>query len=298
MKRSHKVLSSVLTAVIMLGMVASVGSAAQVAVSVQVNGKTVKFPDARPYDEGNRVMIPIRFVSEALGATVGYSNRIVTIKQDSKNIVMKVNSDTVTVDTVIHKLDVPARAQQNRTYVPLRFVSEALGAAVDWNQQTKLVTITTTSGGTVSPSPSPSPTPGTANGNNMYSTDFAWKPGYTKLAKTLFVNNMKVENGKLSFTLPKEAYGQYYEADGSSVDLVPGKSYTYAIGKGSGFLSLAQVYPGHDEQEGYVIEMDSNGTTDLGKIYGNVSNDVIVVIAANNSTATLSKTQTLARGLN
>ncbi|WP_379143674.1 copper amine oxidase N-terminal domain-containing protein [Paenibacillus sp. sgz500992] len=297
MKRSHKVLSSVLTAVIMLGIVASVGSAAQMAVSVQVNGKTVQFPDARPYDEGNRVMIPIRFVSEALGATVGYSNRIVTIKQDSKNIVMKVNSDTVTVDTVIHKLDVPARAQQNRTYVPLRFVSEALGAAVDWNQQTKIVTITTASGGTVSPSPSPSPTPGTANGNNMYSTDFAWKPGYIKLAKTLFVNNMKVENGKLSFTLPKEAYGQYYEADGSSVDLVAGKTYTYAIGKGRGFLSIDQIYPGRDEQEGYVVALDSNGNKDLGQLFGDVTNDAIVIGPVNNSSATLSEIQKLALGL-
>ncbi|GGG06111.1 hypothetical protein GCM10010912_58440 [Paenibacillus albidus] len=289
-----KIISSVLIVMMLMGVMVSSAVAAQVTVSVHVDGKPVKFPDAKPYSEDNRVMIPIRFVSEALGAKVSYNKeRVVTIEQGTKKITMKVNSDTVTVDSVIKKLDVPARLQQNRTYVPLRFVSEALGAGVGWNQQKHLVTITTATA--EGEKPTPTPIPGTSEDNNMFTKGFKWQEGYTKLAKILFVNNMKVSNGKLTFTLPKEAKATKFTLK-DAVNLTPGSTYSYELGKGKGFISFTQLYPGRESQEGYSIALDSSFNEDLGKLFGHITNDAIVV---NMSTAaTLSEVQDLALKLN
>ncbi|MNM97605.1 Protease inhibitor precursor [compost metagenome] len=270
-----------MSAALLLG--TATATAAKVDVSVKVNSKAVQFPDTKPYFEDNRVLIPIRFVSEALGAKVGYStDRVVTITQGTKKVTMKINSTTVTVDSVIKTLDVPARLEHNRTYVPLRFVSEALGATVGWNQQQHLVTITTGSAATATPTASATPTATpSANSNNMYKVGFEW-PRETELGKALFVDNMKVVNEKLTFTLPKIAEGgSKWAADGSSVELTPGKTYSFAIGKGAGFLSIAKPESHGDSWEGYIITLDTNltvpGNDDFKELFGHITDDVVVI---------------------
>ncbi|MGG1880324.1 copper amine oxidase N-terminal domain-containing protein [Paenibacillus cisolokensis] len=271
-------------------------------VYVQVDGKNVKFPDAQPYVESNRVLIPIRFVSEALGAKVSYKKettgsrveRVVYVELNGKMIRMPVNSDTVLVGDTIVKLDVPARLQGSRVFVPLRFVSEALGAKVNWNQSKKLVSIST---GKEVTEPEPVPDP-----NNMYSTDFKWDKDsdsyvYNKLAKQLFVNNMKVSNGKLTFTLPEGTKAAYMTDRGAITKLTPGKMYTYSIGKGQGSISFAMIHPDRDRQEGYFVILDSKDDEDLSLLFGDVTNDAIIVVAGNYSGAPLSDVQKLAQQL-
>lgn len=293
-KSKIKVVYALLTLMMVFGLVGGVASAAQVKVSVNVNGNAVSFPDAQPYYENDRVMIPVRFVSEALGATVGYSSedRRVTIQQDGKLIVMKINSATVAVDSVIKTLDVPARLQENRTYVPLRFVSEALGATVGWNQTQRLVTITTAA---ATSTPTPTPTPEAVTSNSMYTVGFKFSEGYTKLAKLLFVNNMKVENGKLTFTLPEGAKATKFSATGAMTKLEAGKTYTYSIGKGNGFVGFSMIYPGRDSQEGYSVNLDSSFNKELAELFGNITDDAIVI---NNGTAsTLTEVKQMTLGL-
>ncbi|KFM93146.1 copper amine oxidase N-terminal domain-containing protein [Paenibacillus macerans] len=275
--------------------------AAKVNVTVQVNGKTVSFPDAKPYYEDNRVMIPIRFVSEALGAKVGYKktasgsivNRTVTISLGDKKISMNINSKKVIVGETVVTLDVPARLQQERTYVPLRFVSEALGSDVNWNQSKKLVSIST--GAKVT---DPEPVP---SDDNLYNTNFEWDKDadgyvYNKLAKELFVNNMKVSNDKLTFTLPKGAEAAYMSARGAFTQLTPGKTYTYSIGQGQGSIEFTLVYPGRDKQEAYSVFLDSKINKDSEEVFGQY-NDAIVIVGGNSSGAPLSEVQKIAQQL-
>lgn len=236
-------------------------AAQQQGITVLVNGKKVSFPDAQPYSEGNRVMIPIRFVSEALGAKVMYQKtqdgtrvrREVGITLDDSKIYMNVNSDTVLVNDRIVKIDVPARAQQDRVYVPLRFVSEALGANVGWSQASRQVTITTKGGSTTTPTTPPKETTG------FYQDwEFRTKDGYTALARKLFVNNMTIKDGKVTFTVPKGAGADYLDDSGAATKLVEGKTYTYAIGKDKGMISISLPVKGAVDQEGYRILLDSN----------------------------------------
>jgi len=117
-------------------------------ISVLVNGKTVTFPDTKPYISGeNRTMVPIRFISEQLGAQVDWnsSNQSADIKYGSETISIPLNQKTAYVNGQAIQLDAPAVIKDNRTMVPLRFISEALGARVLWSSAASTARISTSS---------------------------------------------------------------------------------------------------------------------------------------------------------
>ncbi|NLC62966.1 MAG: copper amine oxidase, partial [Thermoanaerobacterales bacterium] len=114
-------------------------------VTVIVNGKEVVFPDQQPYiNKNNRTMVPVRFVSESLGANVGLNNttKTVTITKDAKNIMLTIGSNTAVVDGKAVNFDTKAEFKNDRNMVPLRFISEVLGADVSWDPDTRTVNIT------------------------------------------------------------------------------------------------------------------------------------------------------------
>lgn len=283
---------------------ASAITSVQKAITVKVDGKTVKFPDAKPYYEGNRVMIPVRFVSESLGAKVSYKKvndgrrvkRVVVIQLDGKNIEMEVNSSAVLVNQKIVKLDVPARLQNERVFVPIRFISEGLGADVKWSQADRLVSVSTNKN--TPPTDATTKPDGGNVDNNMYG-DFQFKTGFTDLAKSLFVNNAKVSNGKLTFTVPKGAKATYWTKDMASTKLESGKNYTYALGANKGSITITLVYAGKNEQESYTLFLDSKETTDLSSKFGSITNDAIVAMSTKNGVGanTLTKVITEAKEL-
>ncbi|WP_304942758.1 copper amine oxidase N-terminal domain-containing protein, partial [Vallitalea guaymasensis] len=114
-------------------------------VTVTVQGETVDFPDAQPFiDANNRTLVPIRFISEALGGQVSWDGDLqqATITYDNKVITLVINKKEITVDDEVHVMDTQAILKDSRTYVPVRFVSEAMGANVEWDSTKYIVTIT------------------------------------------------------------------------------------------------------------------------------------------------------------
>lgn len=107
-----------------------------------VNGSSAT-TDAAPKIVNSRTMLPIRFVAEALGAEVGWNGdtRTVTIIKGDTNIAITIDSDKAIVNGQEQTLDAPAFVENSRTYLPVRFVSENLGAKVDWDGATQTVTI-------------------------------------------------------------------------------------------------------------------------------------------------------------
>ncbi|MCL6606259.1 MAG: copper amine oxidase N-terminal domain-containing protein [Paenibacillus sp.] len=99
----------------------------------------------------NRVLIPLRAVSQHLGASVGWyqKEKLVTIDKGDSRIFLAANFKRALVyalpidqSTVKYiELDVPVQVIQGNTYVPLKFVGQSLGANIAWNQQTKQATI-------------------------------------------------------------------------------------------------------------------------------------------------------------
>ena len=100
--------------------------------------------DVAPVVKNDRTMLPIRFIAEALGAKVGWNatEQIVTVTKDSTIIVITIGSDKALVNNKQVILDSVAYIENDRTYLPIRFVTENIGADVKWNGADKTVTIT------------------------------------------------------------------------------------------------------------------------------------------------------------
>lgn len=114
-------------------------------IPVIVNGHKVKFPDTEPYiNTDGRTMVPVRFVSEMLGAEVKWNanTETVNIKYEGKEIRMPIGSSEVTVDGEASTLDTAAELYEGRTMVPLRFVSEVLSSKVTWDDGAHAVQVT------------------------------------------------------------------------------------------------------------------------------------------------------------
>ena len=109
---------------------------------------TTKTNDVAPKVVNDRTMLPARFVAENLGATVEWDGekQLVTItgkteKQEDVIILITIGSDYAKVNGEDVKLDSSAFVENDRTYTPIRFISENLGATVEWNETEQTVTI-------------------------------------------------------------------------------------------------------------------------------------------------------------
>ena len=88
-------------------------------------------------------MVPIRAISEALGAVVTYDDATKTANISRGNTLIKVtmNNTVATVNGVGHTLDAAAENVDGRIFVPVRFVSEGFGCNVQWDPEVLSVLI-------------------------------------------------------------------------------------------------------------------------------------------------------------
>lgn len=109
----------------------------------KVFGETLS-NDAAPKIVNDRTMLPIRFIAEKLGAKVEWlgDTRTVMISADGIEISLVIGENFATVNGEKIELDSPSFVENDRTFLPLRFVSENLGANVLWNGKTQTVIIT------------------------------------------------------------------------------------------------------------------------------------------------------------
>ncbi|MBI2973715.1 MAG: hypothetical protein HYY39_08025 [Armatimonadetes bacterium] len=153
--------------VLLFALVATLIPAAPVsaqAIRVIVDGQPVFF-DQPPVTIGGRVLVPLRGVFEQLGAFVDWdrATNTVTAVRAGTQIQLRIGSRQALVNGAPVFLDTPPMVVRGRTLVPLRFISEALGARVDWDPGARTVFI---SSGQVAQPPStprppvqPTPTP-------------------------------------------------------------------------------------------------------------------------------------------
>lgn len=111
---------------------------------------TEKSNDVAPKIVSNRTMLPARFVAENLGAIVLWDEEkeLVTIKgknletNEDVEILITIGAENAVVNGKEVKLDSPAFVENDRTYTPIRFISEELGAKVEWIESEQKVVIT------------------------------------------------------------------------------------------------------------------------------------------------------------
>jgi len=111
-------------------------------IRVFVDGRPIT-TTVKPFISNGRTLIPIRAVTEAIGAQVDWdsASRTVTITRAAKEIVMVIDEEYALVDDEQVKLDVAPCIVNNTTFLPLRFVSEQFSQRVDWNSAERTVMI-------------------------------------------------------------------------------------------------------------------------------------------------------------
>ncbi|PKM82844.1 MAG: hypothetical protein CVU89_01520 [Firmicutes bacterium HGW-Firmicutes-14] len=115
-------------------------------IQVQLNGENIPF-DVAPQMVNNRVMVPVRTIFEKLGANVDWDGQTGTITITKDGTVMKLvlnsNNAIITKNGVEStlQLDTAPILVNDRTLVPVRFISEGLGKQVGWDQANRTVVI-------------------------------------------------------------------------------------------------------------------------------------------------------------
>jgi hypothetical protein len=145
-------------------------------VSVTLNGNPLSL-NPPPTERAGRVFVPLRGVFENLGASVVYQAGVINATGRGHNVSLKVGSQQATVDGQQQNLDVAPFIIGASTYVPLRFVSQALGATVNYDGANRVVALSASGAPaaapqapqnqTITPAPNPNAAGGAINITNL-----------------------------------------------------------------------------------------------------------------------------------
>ncbi|MFB7155700.1 copper amine oxidase N-terminal domain-containing protein [Lysinibacillus sp. NPDC056232] len=129
-----KVFTGVFLALILI-ITSSPAYAAKANIKIKVDGVIVA-TDVNPETKNNRTMVPLRVISENLGATVNWSDSQVTLTKSDIRVILKLNSNTVVKNGQKVSLDVKPYLKNGRIFVPLRFLAETFDCNVDYKDLT------------------------------------------------------------------------------------------------------------------------------------------------------------------
>lgn len=136
-------LACLLILALLLVSASAASGATSVPIRVYVRGQPVPFPDQLPVIVDGRTLVPIRGTFEALGANVKWEPEAlrVTVSWRGNQAAVFLGSRTAWVNGQKKTLDVAPRIIGNRTMVPLRFLAEALGELVRWEDRHNAVIV-------------------------------------------------------------------------------------------------------------------------------------------------------------
>lgn len=129
--------------------VASKGESSNAAIGqtirLMIDQKEVVANPSPFMDATNRVMVPLRIISEALGNSAVWEAKgtggTIAIQGAKSTVLLTIGEKTASVNGSRVALDAPAMVVEGRAFVPIRFVADVLGAKVTWDQKSRTVTI-------------------------------------------------------------------------------------------------------------------------------------------------------------
>lgn len=127
-----------------------VPTAAAAGIQVTLDDAVLSFSDAQPLMRNDRTFVPFRAIFEGMGATVSWDNptHTVTANRGDRTIKLTIGRKACIVDRAgadrSFTTDAAPFIEGGRTYVPVRFAAQALGAAVGWDNMTQTVIIADT----------------------------------------------------------------------------------------------------------------------------------------------------------
>ena len=207
---------------------ASTVAFADLGISITIDGNKINLQGAEPYLVSGRTLVPIRFISENLGAEVEWDGikQAAIVKSESKSIIIRVNSKDAVVNETTLTLEIEPRLTNGRVYVPLRAIAELLDVSVDWDNASKTVVIKIKAKDTeVEKEKEPEPVKEQLKQEDIKNetkpeqidiTDIYGEDGYIKqeIARKFerqLLNSLKFEKGKLTGFLPVPPKGFEWE---------------------------------------------------------------------------------------
>lgn len=141
----HNLRKSIVLLLLTICCIFSIYASAEQSVTVVINGKELSSESAIVVN--GSVMLPFRAVFNALGIPDNQilwsdSSKSIEVQAEKKYIFLVVGSNRALIDSKLITLNAAPFIKDGRTYVPVRFVAEALGANVSWNANSRTVTIT------------------------------------------------------------------------------------------------------------------------------------------------------------
>lgn len=269
-------------------------------VYLYINSEKLSNLSMPPIILNNYTLVPAREVFETLGAQVDWNNdtREVKIIYKDTNVVLTINSTQASVNNVTKSMDIPAKLINNKTMIPVRFVSESIGANVVWDNDTRSIYITTTNN--------------TVTGNVANIIDFKLPDSNQTYFKITFDKEIQefseVKNTNTQYEI--EIYNSNYESDTTYfktvVDKVKNVSITQKDNTTTFSFSTEEkqdftTFIGSDKKSIFVafdknylknIELFSENNTEVLKLVGdyelitNITNDTAnnkVIIDLENS---------------
>lgn len=133
---------TILLGLILMLVFSVVGPAQAQDIKVFINGQSKSFEPA-PFIENGRTLVPMRAFFESLGADVDWDGetRTVTGIRSGIEVKLQIGSTKANVNSQEKILDVPAKIISGRTFIPLRFVGEALGEKIEWEGATRTIRV-------------------------------------------------------------------------------------------------------------------------------------------------------------
>ena len=110
------------------------------------NGKTIISQNADELgaiNKNSRLLVPLRSIAELIGCTVDWDNnaKAAYAKKNDNTVKFVIGKTEYSVNDKVYNLDVPAEIYNDKTFIPLRAVSESLGASITYNSTTKKITL-------------------------------------------------------------------------------------------------------------------------------------------------------------
>jgi len=130
--------------ILIFSLLLSFGVLANQPITVTINGQALVM-DTQPVSRDGRTLVPLRAIFEALGANVVWDPvaRTITGTRGNTTIFLQINNRTAKLNGIPVTLDVPPAVIDGRTMVPTRFIAESLDAQVNWDGQTRTVSVVT-----------------------------------------------------------------------------------------------------------------------------------------------------------
>jgi len=112
-------------------------------VNIVIDGEKMSETDMPPVILEDRTLVPARAVFETMGAEVVWNaqTKEVYVKKENDVVILKIDDEIGTKNGIAFTMDVPAKIINDRTVIPVRAVSEALGCEVGWDAKTRVVSI-------------------------------------------------------------------------------------------------------------------------------------------------------------